>query len=400
MSPERQVPIPTSQRLTDLAPHTLWLTRLGAQLAQLSDEGADIINLGMGNPDRPTSPRVVKAGQQAMADPATHSYPRHRGLPAFNQALAEHYDATFGVALDPTSQIMPTTGSQEALFNLNLGFTNPGDVVLSGDPGYPIHFSGPILAGARSVYVPLREDSGYAPDFDAVDENTAAATTLMYLCYPNNPTGAPVPEGVFTEAVAFARKYDIIVVNDFAYGELGLDGYRPPSFLNTPGAMDVGVELFSMTKAYNMAGWRLGAVLGRSDVIDRYWEIKTEVDCGTFHAVQAAGAAALAPEGAADVEAMRQLYARRRDLVCDALEAGGVRVERQVATPYVWSPIPAGYESCEAFAQHVLATTHVAISPGWAFGPTGVNHFRISLMAPDDRLALAAERLARLGDAP
>ncbi len=396
-SKAQQFSLPDSSRLSGLAPHTIWLFRLDAKIAELRAAGADIINLGVGNPDQPTHPDVVAAGQLALADPANHRYPDQTGTPQFRQAVAHYYARNFGVSdLDPESQVVPTLGSQEALFNLTMAFTSPGDVVLSGDPGYPIHVSGPVLAGATPEYIPLDPSRGFAPDYASVPAAVAEAAKLMYLCYPNNPTGAVGTPEIFEEAIAFAHEHGVFIVHDFAYGDLGLDGFRPRSFLATPGAIEVGVELYSLTKGHNMAGWRVGSVVGRADAIERYLAVKAEVDCGTFHAVQAAAVAALAPSADAATRELSDMYTRRREVVAGALEQAGIPVQRQRATPYVWSPVPNGYESCEAFAQFVLETANVAISPGWAFGPSGTGYFRISLMADDAVLAEAASRLAAL----
>lgn len=388
--------IPESQRLAALPPYTVWLMRVAKQVSQKIEQGYDIINIGIGDPDIPTAPRVVAAGQAAAADPANHRYPDMRGVPAFREAMAARYERKFGVTLDPRTEVMASTGSQESLFNIALGFTNPGDITLAGDPGYPMHFAGPQLAGAHSLPVPLLAERGWAPDLAGIDDETADAARLLYLCYPNNPTGALVPDGAFEEAVDFARRHDVLIVHDFAYAEIALDGQQVRSILDVPGARDVAVELYSMTKGFSMAGWRLGAVLGHSELLDRYFDIKLQVDSGTFQAVQMAGVAALAPEGDEELAQRLDIYRARRELVCDALEAGGIPVQRPVATPYVWSPVPHGFEDCETFAQYVLNEIGVAISPGWAFGQGGVGNFRISLMAPDELLAEAAERLASL----
>lgn len=385
-----------SERLAALPPYTVWLMRVAKQVSQKIDEGYDIINIGIGDPDLPTAPRVVAAGQAALADPANHRYPDMRGVPAFREAMAARYQDRFAVTLDPKTEVMASTGSQESLFNVALGFTNPGDLTLAGDPGYPMHFAGPQLAGATALPVPLLAERGWAADLDNIPQETADAARLLYLCYPNNPTGALVPDGAFEAAVAFAQRHDLLIVHDFAYAELTFEGERARSILDVPGARDVAVELYSMTKGHSMAGWRLGAVLGNQDILDRYFDIKLQVDSGTFQAVQVAGAAALAPAGDDELAERIAIYRRRRDLVCDALAAGGIEVQRPVATPYVWSPVPHGFEDCETFAQYVLNEIGVAISPGWAFGSAGVGNFRISLMAPDELLAQAADRLAGL----
>lgn len=393
---DRRSGLPGSARLSALSDHSVWLNRLRRQVRDLTDSGVDVINIGIGDPDLPTEPRVVEVGRRALLDPATHRYPDDRGSPVFREAMAEHYERRWGVTVDPTTEILPSTGSQEAINTLTMSLTDAGDDVIIGDPGYGSHFSAAALAGDHAVSVPLDGERGWRPDFSAVDRDAVERASLLVLCYPNNPTGVLVGSGVFEEAVAFARDHQLILMHDFAYAEIVYDGNDSTSIFQVPGARDVAVELYSMTKGYSMAGWRLGAVVGNADLIDRYWSVKCEFDNGTFEAVQRAGAAALAPAGDASVAERVDTYRRRRDMVVAALRAGGVPVTPPPATPYIWSPVPAGFESCEAFAQYVLAQTAVAISPGWAFGEHGTGNYRISLMAPDDRLAEAADRLAGL----
>jgi LL-diaminopimelate aminotransferase len=244
--------------------------------------------------------------------------------------------------------------------------------------------------------MPLVPALGFVPDLDAIDEQLARRSKLMYLCYPNNPTGAVVPEGFFQRVVNFARSHEILVVHDNAYSETTYDGYRAPSFLATPGAKEVGIEVFSLSKGYNMTGWRCAAVLGNAQAIEHYWRLKTNIDSGLFEAVQLAGVAALSPDGDAEVASMNELYRRRRDLVCQALGKIGVNIPPPKGTIYIWAPIPAAFQSSVAYCEHVLERAAVVISPGSAYGPAGEGWFRISLTTPDERLAEAVERLGAL----
>ena len=301
------------------------------------------------------------------------------------------------MTLDPDSEIIPAIGAKEAIFNLNLAFLDQGDVALASDPGYPVYTGGPLMAGGEPVVMPLVPALGFVPDLDAIDEQTASRAKLMFLNYPNNPTGAIVPRGFFELVVDFAKTYDILVVHDNAYSETTYDGYRAPSFLQTPGAKEVGIEVFSLSKGYNMTGWRCAAVLGNAEVIEHYWRLKTNIDSGLFEAVQLAGIAALSPDTDAEVASMNELYRIRRDLVCDALAKAGVHVNPPKGTIYVWAPIPEGFESSVAYCEHVLEQAAVVISPGSAYGPSGEGWFRIALTTPDERLAEAVERLAKLG---
>jgi LL-diaminopimelate aminotransferase len=384
-----------SKRL-DLIPPYLF-AQLERKIADKKAAGIDVISLGIGDPDTPTYPPIVAAMQQAVADPGTHRYPSNRGRQELREALAAFYDRRFGVTLDPATEVMPAIGAKECIFNLSLAFLDPGDVALASDPGYPVYTGGPLLVGAEAVLMPLEPELGFAPDLDAISAEDAARAKLMFVNYPNNPTGATVPEGFFERVVEFARANDILVVHDNAYSETTYDGYVAPSFLATPGAKEVGVEVFSLSKGYNMTGWRAAAIVGNADAIAAYWKLKSNVDSGLFEAVQLAAVAALAPEVDAEVRAMNEVYARRRDLVVEALKAAGVEVTAPKGTIYVWAPIPAGYESSAAYCEHVLEQAAVVISPGGAYGASGEGFFRISLTTPDDRLAEAVERIRRLG---
>jgi LL-diaminopimelate aminotransferase len=384
-----------SERLSRIPPYLF--AELERKIAAKKAAGVDVISLGIGDPDRPTPPLIVEAMQEAVTEPETHRYPSNRGRADFREALSDFYARRFDVSLDAGSEIIPAIGAKEAIFNLNLAFLDPGDVALASDPGYPVYTSGPLLAGADPVVMALVPELGFVPDLEAIDQSTARRAKLMYLNYPNNPTGAVVPEGFFARAIEFAREHDILIVHDNAYSETTYDGYRAPSFLATPGAKDVGIEVFSLSKGYNMTGWRCAAVLGNAEVVEHYWRLKTNIDSGLFEAVQLAGIAALSPDADAEVASMNELYRRRRDLVCEALAKAGVHVTPPRGTIYVWAPIPDGFSSSAAYCEHVLEQAAVVISPGSAYGPSGEGWFRISLTTPDDRLAEAVERLAALG---
>src|ERR687897_807354 len=285
--------------------------------------GVDVISLGIGDPDMPTPALVVDALVRAAADPATHRYPSNRGRPELREAFARFYERRFGVALDPESEIIPALGAKECVFNLNLAFLDPDSVALAADPGYPVYTGGPLLAGAEAVLMPLLPERGFAPDLSAISAEDASRARLMYLDYPNNPTGAILPDGLFERAVEFAREHDVLVVHDASYTETTFDGYVAPSFLETPGAKDVGVEVFSLSKGWNMTGWRTAAIAGNAEAVSAYWRLKTNIDSGLFEAVQLAAVAAL---DAGPPEEMPAIYKRRRDLVCAALAEIGVDV--------------------------------------------------------------------------
>jgi len=384
-----------SKRLERIPPYAF--AELERKIGQKRKEGVDVISLGIGDPDRPTPPLIVEAMQEAVSEPQTHKYPSNRGREEFRGAVRDFYERRFDVKLDPEREIVPALGAKEAIFNLNLAFLDPGDYALAADPGYPVYTGGPWLAGAEPVLMALRPELGFAPDLGAIDEEIAKRAKLMFLNYPNNPTGAVVPEGFFQRVVEFARAYEILVVHDNSYSEISYDSYRAPSFLATPGAKDVGVEVFSLSKGYNMTGWRCAAVVGNAQAVQTYWRLKTNIDSGMFDAVQLAGVAALSPDTDVEVAAMSELYVRRRDLVCDALKEIGVDVKPPRSTIYVWAPVPAGFASSEAYCEHVLEQAAVVLSPGAIYGPAGEGWFRISLTTPDDRLLEAVRRLGALG---
>ncbi|MDP1848650.1 MAG: LL-diaminopimelate aminotransferase [Solirubrobacteraceae bacterium] len=383
-----------SQRL-DLIPPYLF-AELARKTAAKRAAGIDVISLGIGDPDRPTPALIVDAMQEAVTEPETHRYPSNRGRPDFRQAVSDFYMRRFDVELDPDTEVMPAIGAKECIFNLNLAFLDPGDAALSADPGYPVYTGGPLIAGGDPVLMPLLPEHGFTPDLSAISEADRARAKLMFFNYPNNPTGAVVRPGFFAEAVDFARTHEILAVHDNAYSETTYDGYRAPSFLATPGAKEVGVEVFSWSKGYNMTGWRCAAIVGNADAIAAYWKLKTNIDSGLFEAVQLAGIAALSPDADGDVKEMNALYTRRRDLVVDALRKIGVDVTPPKGTIYVWAPVPAGFDSAAAYCEHVLEEAAVVVSPGGAYGPNGEGFFRISLTTPDDRLLEAVERLGRL----
>ena len=383
-----------SKRL-DLIPPYLF-AELERKIAAKRAEGIDVISLGIGDPDRPTPALIVEAMAEAITEPETHRYPSNRGRADFRQAVSDFYMRRFDVELDPATEIMPAIGAKECIFNLNLAFLDPGDAALSADPGYPVYTGGPLMAGGDPVLMPLLPAHGFTPDLTAIGEADRARAKLMFFNYPNNPTGAVVRPGFFEEAVAFARDNDILAVHDNAYSETVYDGYHAPSFLATPGAKEVGVEVFSWSKGYNMTGWRCAAIVGNAEAIAHYWKLKTNIDSGLFEAVQLAGIAALSPDADGDKKEMNALYTRRRDLVVDALRAIGVKVTPPKGTIYIWAPVPEGFANAAAYCEHVLEQAAVVISPGGAYGPNGEGFFRISLTTPDDRLLEAVERLGRL----
>jgi len=376
-----------SKRLDAIPPYLF--AELERKIQAKKAEGVDVISLGIGDPDTPTPEFVIDALADAARDPATHQYPSNRGRPEFRQGVADFYKRRFGVTLDPDTEIIPALGAKECIFNLNLAFLDPGDTALASDPGYPVYTGGPLLSGAEPVLMPLVPELGFAPDLDAISD--PASAKLMFLNYPNNPTGAIAPDGLFERAVEFGRQHDILVVHDASYTEISFDGYRPPSFLETPGAKEVGVEVFSLSKAYNKTGWRTAAIVGNAEAIEAYWRLKTNIDSGMFEAVQLAAVAALR-DGDETAKQMSAIYQRRRDLVCGALNDIGVDVTPPKGTIYVWAPVPDGHTSA-SYCELVLEESGVVVSPGGAYGQSGEGWFRISLTVPDERLTEAVERM-------
>ncbi len=378
-----------SKRLEAMPPYMF--AELERKVAAKRDSGIDVISLGIGDPDMATYPHVVEAMQAAVADNGNQKYPSNRGRAEYCGALASFYERRFGVSIDPKTEVMPAIGAKECIYNLCFAFLDPGDAALASDPGYPVYTGGPVLAGADAVVLPLVPELGFAPDLDSIDPADLERARLLFLNYPNNPTGAVAPDGLFERVVELAREHEILVVHDNAYSETTYDGYVAPSFLATPGAKEVGVEVFSLSKGFNMTGWRCAAILGNADAITTYWRLKTNIDSGLFEAVQLAGAAAL--DGPQEpVAEMNAIYKRRRDLVVDALGEIGVDVESPKGTIYVWAPVPEGYTST-SFCEHVLEQAAVVISPGSMYGPSGEGFFRISLTAPDERITEAVERM-------
>ncbi len=378
-----------SKRLDQVPPYLF--AELERKISAKESEGIDVISLGIGDPDFPTPEPVIEAAARAMRDPATHDYPTNHGTNAFREAVASFYRDRFGVELAVDGEIVPVLGGKEGVSHVALIALDPGDLCLAPDPGYPPYTSGPLFAGSEPYYLPLEEKGGFLPDLDSIPEDVLSRANLLFLNYPNNPTGAIVREGYFERAVEFARANDLIVVHDSAYSEICFEGYRAPSFLETPGAKDVGVEIFSLSKGWNMTGWRCALMAGNAEIVERYRQLKTNIDSGMFEAMQAAAAAALTEARDFPAE-MSAIYERRRDLVADALRTIGLHVTPPLATPYFWARVPDGYTS-GSFSELVLERAAVVVSPGSAYGPNGEGFVRISLTIPDDRLEEAVSRI-------
>jgi LL-diaminopimelate aminotransferase len=378
-----------ARRLDSVPPYLF--AELERRIETMRAAGTDVISLGIGDPDLPTPEAVVEELRRQAARPETHRYPSNRGLTPFREAVASFYAERFGAEIDAETEVIPVLGGKEAVAHVALACLEPGDVCLSPDPGYPPYTSGPVFAGAELRYLPLLEDNAFMPDLDAIPPDVLERANLLYLNYPNNPTGAVAADGFFSAAVELAGRHQLIVVHDASYTEIAFDGYRPPSFLATPGAKEVGVEVFSLSKGWNMTGWRIGWITGNAQVVERYRQLKTNLDSGMWDALQLAAVAALTVGRDFPAE-MSEVYRRRRDLMIDAFAAIGLPAEPPRATPYIWARVPDGYTAA-TFTQLALEQAAVVVSPGPSFGPSGEGFVRISLTIPDERLEEAARRI-------
>jgi LL-diaminopimelate aminotransferase len=384
--------IKKAKRIQELPPYLF--AEIDKKKNALKARGVDIISLGIGDPDLPTPPHIVERLRQAASDPVNHRYPDYEGLPAFRQAVTEWYRARFEVKLDPDREVVSLIGSKEGIAHMPIAFVDPGDIVLCPDPGYPVYVIATGFCGGTTYRMPLRKENDFFPDLGAIPQTVARAAKLMWLCYPNNPTSATATREFFREAIEFAARHDVILCHDAAYSEIYFDGERPISVLELEGAREVAIEFHSLSKTYNMTGWRIGFAVGNSELVDGLGRVKTNIDSGVFQAVQEAGIAALAGDQSCVARA-RQIYQSRRDLALKALANVGLSARTPRATFYVWVESPEGYSSAD-FATKVLEETGVVITPGTGFGPSGEGYVRLSLTVNGDRLAEALQRIERL----
>lgn len=381
-----------AERLRRLPPYLF--AEIDRKKREARARGVDLIDMGIGDPDLPTPPHIIEALKKAAENPEHHRYPAYEGMLEFRIAVAGWYRQRFGVALDPETQVLTLIGSKEGTAHMPLAFVNPGDVVLVSDPGYPVYAAGTWFAGGDVHFMPLRRQNGFLPDLDAVPVDVARRAKLMYLNYPNNPTAGVASPEFFGRVVEFARRHDIIVCHDAMYSELRFDDYRPPSFLETPGAAEVGVEFHSLSKTYSMTGWRLGFCVGNAAAVAGLGKVKTNVDSGVFGAVQEAGVAALTgPQHVS--EQYRRTYQERRDVVVAGLKSLGWEVDVPKAAFFVWAPVPGGLDS-RTFAARLLDEVGCVVTPGVGFGPSGEGFYRIALTIDAKRLAEAMGRLKGL----
>ena len=381
-----------AKRLGRIPPYLF--AEIDRRVQEKKRSGIDVISLGIGDPDLATPGRIVSVLQEAAADPANHRYPSYFGLAELREAIARWYAERSGVELYPTTEILPTLGSKDGISHVPLALVDPGDLVLAPDPGYTVYVTGAIMAGAEPSIMPLTAQNRWLPDLDSIPSEVAERARLMWLNYPNNPTAATADRDFLVRAVEFCRRHDIILCHDAPYSEIAFDGYRPLTLFEIPGAKEVGLEFHSLSKTYNMTGWRIGWVCGRADLVSLIGQLKTNIDSGIFQAVQWAAIEAL-NGGEDETKAACTVYARRHRLVADTLNSLGWSIKPPRATFYVWAPVPQGYDSI-GFATHVLDEVGVNITPGIGFGVHGEGYFRLSVTAPDARLEEAMSRMRKL----
>ncbi len=357
--------------------------------------GVDIINLGVGDPDLPTPKPIIERLQKAAENPKHHQYPSYDGMLSFRQAVASWYKRRFGVTVDPATEILTLIGSKEGIGHVPLAFVNPGDIVLVPSPGYPVYPVGTSFAGGVPYTMPLLHQNGFLPDLEAIPKDIARKAKLMFLNSPNNPTSVVMSKNYFTRVVAFAQEHHVIVCHDAAYSEIYYDGKRPASFLEAEGATDVGIEFHSLSKTFNMTGWRHGFAVGNTQVIAGLGKVKSNLDSGVFQAIQEAGIAALQLDESV-TDGLRNIYQERRDVLVPGLQKLGLEVDPPPAAFYVWIGIPKGYTSA-SFTAHLLVKAGIVTTPGNGFGDPGEGYIRMTLTTSKERLAEAVERIRKAG---
>jgi LL-diaminopimelate aminotransferase len=382
-----------ANRIKNLPPYLF--AAIDKMKEEAARKGMDIINLSIGDPDLPTPAPIIERLKQAASDARNHRYPTYEGMIEFRTEVARWYKKRFGVQLDPEKEVVTLIGSKEGIAHIPLAFVNPGDLVLVPDPGYPVYNVATRFAGGEPYFMPLRKENAFLPDFSAIPESAFKKARLMFLNYPNNPTSACAERACMEKAVKLAGKYEIILCHDAAYTEVCFDGYKPMSILEVDGAKDLAIEFHSLSKTYNMTGWRIGFAVGNADVVAGLGQVKTNVDSGAFQAVQIAGIEALQGDQS-HVEEMRRTYQERRDILVDGLKRMGLEVEKPKATFYLWVRVPRGYTSSD-FTGHLLTKAGIVTTPGNGFGSQGEGYIRFALTVGKERLFEAVERVSRVG---
>ena len=386
-----------AQRVEQLPPYLF--ARISQLIAQKRAEGVDVISLGIGDPDVPTPEYLLDVLRKATTDPANHRYPESDGLPQFRQAIARWYQTRHGVTLDPDKEVVPLIGSKEGIAHLPLCLIDPGDTALITDPGYPVYEVATMFAGGVTVKVLLREEDGWLPRLDEIPAETARAAKVIWLNYPNNPTGAIADRGFYERAVAWAKQYDVVLAHDLAYADVAYDGYVPMSILEIDSAKDVAIEFNSLSKSFNMTGWRLGMAVGNATLVNALTRVKTNMDSGIPQAIQQMAIAAL-DDPRDTITRHNDIYSKRRDRAIAVLRQLGLRVEPPKASLYIWARLPEGERSSGEFAARLIDATGVVVTPGASYGPAGEGYIRISLTTPDERLDEALSRLTAFAQQP
>ena len=378
-------------RIKKLPPYLF--ARIEKKIEEAKEKGIDIISFGIGDPDQPTPGYIIDELCKEAYNPANHQYPSSVGMLSFRKAVSEYYKKTYNVDLDPKKEIVTLIGSKEGIGHINFCYVDPGDINLVPDPGYPVYGIGTLLAGGESYLMPLLPENGFIPDLTKIPEGIARKAKLMFINYPNNPTGAVAGMDFFMEVVAFAKKYNIIVCSDAAYTEMAYEGYQPTSFLEAPGAKEVGIEFGSLSKPFNMTGWRTAWAAGRHDVVEALGRLKSNLDSGQFQAIQYAAIKGLTGPKDSIIE-LRQIYNKRMNMVVEGLNKMGWSLPKPKATFYIWAHVPKGYTSA-SFAEEVLEKAGVIITPGNGYGQYGEGFFRISITLADERIKEGLERLEK-----
>ncbi|MFH1560050.1 MAG: LL-diaminopimelate aminotransferase [Chloroflexota bacterium] len=387
-----------ANRIDQLPPYLF--VEISRKIAQKRAEGVDVVTFAIGDPDIPTPSHILNRLHEASNDPPNHRYPESEGLPELRRAIAQWYESRFGVVLDPDKEVLPLIGAKEGIGHAALCFIDPGDVALVPDPGYPVYSVGTLFAGGECHWMPLLEENQWLPDLKAIPTDVAEKAKVLWINYPNNPTGAIAGEGFFEEVVAFARRYNIPVLHDAPYTEVAYDDHRPASFLQVPGAKEVGMEFHSLSKSYNMTGWRIGMAVGNADMINALMRVKSNLDSGIPQAIQYAAIEAL--QGPQDcIQEHNRIYQRRRDKVVATLRQIGLEVAVPKASLYVWAKLPPGWKS-GAFSALLIEEKDIVVTPGAGYGRYGEGYIRLSLTIADDQLEKGLERLAswRIPDPP
>lgn len=380
-----------TKRLSQLPPYLF--TQLDKEKGKLKKEGWDLIDFGIGDPNLPTPLPIVNRLIQACQNPKNHRYPSYEGLISFREAASKWYQKRFRVTLDPHTEVIALIGSKEGIAHICLGLLNPGDIALIPDPAYPVYRAGVILAGGKPFYLPLREENGFLPVLDAIPEDIARSSKILWVNYPNNPTTATVTIDFFRQLIDFAQKFNLIICHDLAYSEISFNGYQPPSLLQVKEGKEVGIEFHSLSKSFNMTGWRIGFAVGNAEIIQILREVKTNIDSGVFQAVQEAGIEALQIDDKVTQE-IKKVYQKRRDLLVNGLQGLGWKIDPPQATFYLWVKTPKGKDSLE-YTLELLRKYGIVVTPGIGFGPSGEGYIRFALTVEEERIKEAIQRLKK-----